>query len=295
ISQALANGWAKSTMAGYSHHVTHFLTFCKREGVPDMLQFPADEFVLCAYAAADAGLVSASTIQNRLSGLKAWHNAHGTPWNGGLRLRVIVNGGKNLAPSSSKNLPRPPITITMLRLLVDNLDPSDPKDAAVASCALDAFWGQCRLGELLPSSASDLSTDLVPSRSNFARSARSRSSSTLHLPHTKTNRDGEKVVLISRPDSLDPISSTFSHLATSVLPDTLPLFAFSTPSGPRMLTKTAFLTRCNQIWSSLGYPRTTGHSFRIGGTTELLTSSVPPDVVKSMGRWSSDSFLRYWR
>jgi len=62
-----------------------------------------------------------------------------------------------------------------------------------------------------------------------------------------------------------------------------------------MLTKVAFLSRCNQIWTASGYPRTTGHSFRIGGTTELLTSGVPPDVVKSMGRWSSDSFLRYWR
>jgi len=76
IMQALENGWAKSTLAGYSHHVTHFLTFCKQEQVPAALQFPADEFVLCAYVASDAGRISASTIQNWLSGLKAWHNAH---------------------------------------------------------------------------------------------------------------------------------------------------------------------------------------------------------------------------
>ncbi|KIM34956.1 hypothetical protein M413DRAFT_49102, partial [Hebeloma cylindrosporum] len=285
--------WAKSTMAGYSCHVTHFLDFCKQEGVPESLQFPTDEFVLCTYAAADAGLVSANTIQNRLSGLKAWHSTHGAPWNGGLRLRVIVNGAKNLTPSSSKNLPRPPVTITILLLLIDNLDLADPKDAAIASCALNAFWGQCRLGELLPSSSSDFTTDVVPSRSHFARSTCSRNSSTLGLPRTKTNRDGEKVVLVACSDSLDPISATLSHLATNTLPDNLPLFAFSTPSGPRMLTKAAFLARCNQIWTASGYPRTTGHSFRIGGTTELLTSSIPPDVVKSMGRWSSDSFLRY--
>jgi len=92
-----------------------------------------------------------------------------------------------------------------------------------------------------------------------------------------------------------PVTSTLSHLSTSQLPNNLPLFAFSTPSGPRSLTKTSFLARCNQVWSAFGYPRTTGHSFRIGGTTELLTSGIPPDVVKSMGRWSSNSFLRYWR
>jgi hypothetical protein len=49
------------------------------------------------------------------------------------------------------------------------------------------------------------------------------------------------------------------------------------------------------VWSSFGYPRTTGHCFRIGGTTELLVAGTPPDVVKATGRWSSQSFLRYWR
>ena len=51
----------------------------------------------------------------------------------------------------------------------------------------------------------------------------------------------------------------------------------------------------DEIWGSAGYPRLTGHSFRIGGTTELLLNGVPTDVVKAMGRWSSDAFLRYWR
>ncbi|KAF8573828.1 hypothetical protein K439DRAFT_1280376, partial [Ramaria rubella] len=32
-----------------------------------------------------------------------------------------------------------------------------------------------------------------------------------------------------------------------------------------------------------------------GGMMELLLASVHPDVVKAMGRWSSDSFLVYWR
>ena len=68
-----------------------------------------------------------------------------------------------------------------------------------------------------------------------------------------------------------------------------------TPEGLRPLTKPVFLQRCNDIWHPLGYPRTTGHCFRIGGTTELLIAGTPPDVVKATGRWSSDSFMRYWR
>jgi hypothetical protein len=38
-----------------------------------------------------------------------------------------------------------------------------------------------------------------------------------------------------------------------------------------------------------------GHSFWIGGTTELLCCGVPPEVVKMAGCWSLDSFLQYWQ
>ncbi|KAF8746781.1 Glycosyltransferase family 28 N-terminal domain [Rhizoctonia solani] len=36
-------------------------------------------------------------------------------------------------------------------------------------------------------------------------------------------------------------------------------------------------------------------SHSIGGTHAYLSSGVPSDVVKKMGRWSSDAFLKYWR
>ena len=295
LTEALTNGWATSTLSGYSRHVLHFLEFCKKEQVPSHLQFPANEFVLCAYAASDAGRISSNTIQNRLSGLKAWHNAHNAPWNGGMRLQVVMNGARNMTPASSKRPPRPPVTTGMLKLLIDNLDLTQPMDAAIAACAVLAFWGQCRLGELLSSSSTDLSTVSKPARSHLTRSLRSPDSHTVFLPRTKIKRDGEKIILVPQSKELDPALHLKSHLATSRLAGRLPLLAFSTPSGPRMLTKPAFLARCNQVWSALGYPHTTGHSFRIGGTTELLTTGFPPDVVKTMGRWSSNSFLRYWR
>jgi hypothetical protein len=75
----------------------------------------------------------------------------------------------------------------------------------------------------------------------------------------------------------------------------LNLFTYMSSKGLRSLTKQRFLTRCNEIWTKRDFPRVTGHCFRIGGTTELLLAGVPPDVVKKMGRWNSDSFLRYWR
>ncbi|KAG1829990.1 hypothetical protein EV424DRAFT_1378728 [Suillus variegatus] len=38
-----------------------------------------------------------------------------------------------------------------------------------------------------------------------------------------------------------------------------------------------------------------GHGLRIGGTLEYLLRGVPFDVVKSMGRWSSEAFTVYLR
>src|SRR6266700_7407902 len=100
----------------------------------------------------------------------------------------------------------------MLLLLIENLDLTQPKDVAIAACALIAFWGQCRLGELLSSAASDLSTASKPARTHFTCSLRSRSAHTLLLPQTKTARAGEKVVLVPQSGILDPIACIESHL-----------------------------------------------------------------------------------
>ena len=42
-------------------------------------------------------------------------------------------------------------------------------------------------------------------------------------------------------------------------------------------------------------PDLKGHSLRIGGTLFYLLKGVPFDVVKTMGRWSSESFMLYLR
>ena len=88
--------------------------------------------------------------QNRISALKAWHTAHNVEWKGSTQLQYVLNGVHNLAPGTSRRPPRPPINATMLIKLVQVLDLNSPLDAAIAACATTAFWGQCRLGELLP-------------------------------------------------------------------------------------------------------------------------------------------------
>ena len=295
VTRAIKNGWAQSTVKRYSSSIKQYIRFCDMERIPEHLRFPADEFVLCAFAASSAGVYARSTPRNQLSALKAWHIAHNLNWNGSSRLRYVLNGVHNLTPRGSKRPPRPPVSARMITQLIQHLDLSSPLDVAIAACATMAFWGQCRLGELLPSSLLILLSVLFPLRSSLRRSARNPKAYVVRLPHTKTHLDGQDIVLVEQCDPINPIALLLKHLQINNIPQDTFLFSYMTPEGLRPLTKPVFLQRCNDIWHPLGYPRTTGHCFRIGGTTELLIAGTPPDVVKATGRWSSDSFMRYWR
>jgi site-specific recombinase XerD len=86
-----------------------------------------------------------------------------------------------------------------------------------------------------------------------------------------------------------------NHLAVNTIPPDLLIFAYCNKDGDHIcLSRRKFLLRCNEIWSRHGIPSTTGHSFRIRGTTHLLIAGVNPEVVQAMGRWKSDVFLVYW-
>ena len=295
VSLAIRNGWAESTVKRYSGTIKQYVHFCDMEHVPEHLRFPADEFVLCAFAASSLGKHARTTPRNRLSALKAWHLAHNLEWKGSSRLRFVLNGVHNLSPNTSRLPLRPPINAKMLSQLVDNLNLGSHFDAAVAACAVTAFWGQCRLGELLPTSLASPLTTSFPTCLGLRKSPRNHHAYLLRLPQTKTCRHGEDIVLVAQRFPINPISLLENTIQVNGISGDGHIFSYKTSDGFLPLTKPLFLRRCNEIWCALGYPHTTGHCFRIGGTTELLIAGTPPDVVKATGRWSSESFLRYWR
>lgn len=295
INTALQNSWAPSTLKTYRRAVAQFLHFCAREKIPQHLQTPTPEILLCAFAADNLGQTSGSAARNKIAALKAWHLTNNWPWNGSDRLSRVLNGVHNLTPASSIRPKRLPVSLQALETLTLYLNWSDPFDAAVIACACTAFWGQCRLGELLPSSSSHLSTHSLPSRNSLRHTTTNHSAWILHLPTTKTHRRGQEVALVHQRGPTSPICALQNHLLTNKGHRNSLLFTFNHHNTTRALTPKSFMERCNQIWKHTRYPLLTGHSFRIGGTTHLLISKVPPDVVKAMGRWSSDAFLRYWR
>lgn len=295
IQIALTNSWAPSTRRNYQCAIQKYIKFCETQRIPRHLHTPAEEIVLCAFAADNVGRLSASTARNQLAAIKAWHLANNWTWKGSHRLTQILRGVHRLTPESSRRPLRPPVNSMMLDLLHQDLNLQTNLDAAIFACACTSFWGQCRLGELLPKSKTSYRRDTLPSRTSIRLSTRNKAAWVVHLPKTKTSHTGQDIILVRQKGNLNPISAIQDHLLRNRVPNNSPLFTYYKNQTPEILTKKTFLDRCNQIWSKHGFPTITGHSFRIGGTSELLLSGVAPDVVKVMGRWSSDSFLKYWR
>ncbi|KZS88487.1 hypothetical protein SISNIDRAFT_418124, partial [Sistotremastrum niveocremeum HHB9708] len=291
---------ADSTLRIYDHGVRTYLDFCLREQIPADRILPADETVLAAFAATFAGRKSGSAAKNAVAAVRAWHLAQGFQWSVSPQVQQVIAGVQNLAPASSVRPPRPPITPQLLHILHQCLDLQRSFDRAVFAAALVAFWGQCRLGDFLPGSITvfERSRDptfkhYFPARSHFRPSRRDPRSHIIFLPSTKTHqRDGESVILTEQVAPLDPSIAVRAILPAGLVSDSTVLH---TQGRVLALSAGAFMTRCNEVWRLAGESTFTGHSFRIGGTTTFLVNGVPPDVVKAMGRWSSDAFLRYWR
>ena len=62
------------------------------------------------------------------------------------------------------------------------------------------------------------------------------------------------------------------------------MFSFATADGGwSLMTKTWFMSHCNEVWIAAGLPDMPGHSFRISGATHLLLMGTPPDIVTVQG------------
>jgi hypothetical protein len=300
VQHAIKLAWAPATQARYDVSIKEFLTFCASEKVPEAETLPASEMLLALFAASLVGRIAGTTISAKLSAVKAWHIQHNQPWRGNILLQYVLKGAANATPDTSKQDRRPPITIDMLKELFRDLDLADHLDTAIFVVATMAFYGQLRLGEICSDREvyNTFNCKTLPNFSHLKPPHTVAGSRMLHIPWTKVKRaTGEDVAICRQRDITDPIAALHRHLQINVINDpTTAIASYLTTAGTRkLLTTSKFMKRCNQIWRTHDRQRHTGHCFRIGGTTHYLLQGINPDVVRLMGRWSSDAFIRYWR
>ncbi|KAF8125871.1 hypothetical protein EV363DRAFT_1402169 [Boletus edulis] len=281
LFQVMIYSLNKDTWSNYGSGLLCFTQFCDNINIPEVDHMPTSQELITAFATSHAGHISDKTLNNWLAGLHFWHTVNGVSWHSSDMLRSVRQGVGKLVPGSSHCAKRPPVTIEALTLLYDNLDLNMPMDAAVAAAAFTAFWSCCRLGELLPRSTSNLPPSKYDTRSILPFVVKHLPDGTtflsFHIPWTKTTQEkGADISVTARP-----------HYAS--------LFAYQSDSSWSPLTKSTFITRCNDIWTCLGFPCMPGHAFRIGGTTEMLLEGINPDIIAVQGCWSSRACLEYWR
>ncbi|KAF5384197.1 hypothetical protein D9615_003232 [Tricholomella constricta] len=295
INRTISQAWRPSTAERYALAVSQFTEYCAAEAIPLSYCLPASEALLCAFASSLAGRNAGGTIRNKCSALRGWHIQNNVPWFGGIQLSYVVKGAENMRPPDSRRAERPAVTSEMLDILSSSLDLSKSFDACVFFVATSSFWGQIRLGEILPTRESGFVASNFP-RWEDLKVPNANGSRLLHLPHTKTGGTVGENVIITRQLQADPIEALLHHQFINGSASNEHIASYWSNQHARVaLTKRKFLKRVNDILIHNAYDKISGHCFRIGGTTHFLLAGVPPDIVKLMGRWSSDAFLRYWR
>ncbi|CAC5382865.1 unnamed protein product [Mytilus coruscus] len=158
-----------------------------------------------------------------------------------------------------------------------------------------AFFGFLRCGEFTCRSYSDNSSTVLlqditvdPTKQFFI----------FHLRSSKRDpfRQGVNIT-IYKNDTFKPVDTMRRYLSlrhnTGALPKS-PLFVEDELQSSPLSSETV-ITSLRQLLDTLGYNtvKFCGHSFRIGAATSAAACGVEDHIIQTLGRWSSDCYIRY--
>ena len=174
---------------------------------------------------------------------------------------------------------------------------TDPRDAAIFACLVITFYSVSHLGEFT-----------VPSMSKFAVSPfqynqRQHLSPiwsknnlpilSFHIPFMKCSTSGETTQCMMLNHLTDPVAWLQNHFMINNLGPNDHLFTWKHLKGKCPLTRNEVMKHIQEIVALHSLPNLKGHSLHIGGMLHYLLQGTPFNVIKTMGRWSGESFTRY--
>ena len=302
LAEAVGGGLVEDTRRQYDGYVRRFIKFAEDIGVPAGEALPSDPLIVSLFLADGIGETGPGNAQKKLTSIKSWHKDNNVTFTPPGNLDRIYKGIARKWPKNEQPEElRPPITSDMMAGIIDAWTGGTAVQVAALAIAITAWCGLCRLGELIPAREAGAKMERHPLRVHWTRRRRNEdgqaTSSTLYLPWTKTTwAKGALIELVQQKGKYNPSTAIEEHLRKSRISDKEALLCEYNESGSRkILDKETLLEMCNEVWEPLGLGRFTGHCFRIGGTTAFILAGVDLEIVKKMGRWSSESFKLYWR
>jgi hypothetical protein len=272
----------------YSSAVKSYFNFCTShslpvEPTPDTLSF----FTVYMAHHIKPNSVSSylSGICNQLEPFFPDVRSHRRHW----LVTKTLAGCRKMLPSTTSR--KRPITRTELASVVQRLTPpASLDDALFVAILVTGFHGLLRLGELTwPDNKSLCDYRKVTMRNTVSVLPKSFQ---FTLPGHKADRffEGSRV-LIQSTDLTDDAWGPFTRylaLRDHLFPLRPELWIKEDRSIP---TRGWFLHRFRQHFSG----NVGGHSLRAGGATALAEAGVPPHMIQTIGRWSSEAFQIYIR
>jgi hypothetical protein len=211
--------------------------------------------------------------------------------------RLVTRALKGCLKMLAKPVKRKePLTMNDLRFVETRFrHTKDHNDFLFVALLVTGVHGLLRLGEMtFPDNSSVREWRKVTRRSSLVILSHQYS---FLMPASKTDRsyEGNKVIIsaFNPSDSappFDPLPSFSRYLISrdSLFPASSPLWL---TSEGRVPTRSFFMSRFYNLFSkSYG-----GASMRAGGATHLAISNTSPEVIRAMGRWSSEAWEIYIR
>ncbi|KAG2050947.1 hypothetical protein BDR06DRAFT_1063711 [Suillus hirtellus] len=290
ILDVLGLSWALSTKETYGAGLLVFQVFCDSHKILEEQRCPISSNLLLTFLLSCAGAYLGSALSNYTAGLKAWHLLHGQPWIiNAKELKATLDGAMALVPSSSKQDKHNPFTPNIIISIQEHLDLNNPKDAAIFTYITTSFYAIMRLGEFTVPSLKLFDPLKHITRAHVTQKTDRNNPpiTSFFLPSMKSSPLKGEEAYWSAQEALE------NHLRLNPAENSAHLFAWKHPNSLCPLSKKELTKRINQISSLTNLPNLKGHGLRIGGTLEYLLQGVPFNIVKAMGRWSSDAFTTY--
>ncbi|XP_052071362.1 uncharacterized protein LOC127709732 [Mytilus californianus] len=241
------------------------------------------------------------TIKMYIAGIRYHYlrAGHNDPTAGTERLPYIMRGIKKSQHNVSRN--RLPITSDVLKRLCNLLSTGvfSPFIDLMLQCAfLTAFFGFLRCGEFTCKTKDDYLNCVVI---DDVKISLIHDRFVLKLRTSKTDpfRVGVDIT-INENDIFGPVHVMNKYLKYRLQMGALasfPLFVESEFDLSRPLSRETFINYLRQLLIRLGYRESDfcGHSFRIGAATSAAAAGVEDHIIQTLGRWSSDCYIRYIR
>lgn len=281
---------AVSTKKSYSSYLKSYMSFCIKM---NYCPVPIDQNNLLRYTAYLAQRLSPQSIPAYLSVIRFLHldSNMSNPVANNFGLDMLLKGIKrNKGVIIKQALPITPQLLLGIRNL---LDLSAPYWACFWAACLVGFFAFLRKSNLFYNTDNDhfLKRDQVVV--NYSGQV------VLRLNSTKTIQFKQRTVNLPLPEIINhplcPVSALRNMFDLCPPQEgSSPVFMFLTPGGAKPLQYNQFIKDLKKLLGRLG--RTSGysgHSFRRGGASYLLSIGIPGELIKLMGDWHSDAYQKY--